>query len=863
MRQWPFSIFVVGIGLLAGCGGDSARIAPAPSPEETDVDTSLLQLGGLVVGQVLPKEGADLSSVANADIAAAGHPEVSGHTDGSGNFSIGPILPGQLELFVTSGAAAGFGNWLQALGVDGSIFSMLSGTPAYGLKFANVVVSPGETTDLGKNRFKETGSVSGRALFFTNPNGLDLAGTKIYVPGTGFSAHTDGAGNFALAGLPVGTYELRFEHTGFSPQVLSEVDVPEGANRALGTVSLSLSDGPEGGIAVTPSLTASIGGQARKISTSRTVTIALSYDADAALMKISDEPSFLDCEWVPVAASTQWTFESDGPKSLYVMFSDLNGLESSPFSDGILIDTEAPQLAGISILHGWAQSASRNLFIDSTATDSGAGIAEIIFSNGDQDFSNDSWVAFAARRNWSVTAGAGPKTVYAKVKDYAGRESAVVSDGINLGTSTMVFDREYPEKVKLLKEQSPYLIQSGIVFDGDLEIEAGSEIQFDMSGALEVKGVFTSVGTVSEHIVLRLKDAPVGGICAGGNALTLKNGAPGVSHATRVEYTEFKWIPIAVNGGNFSHNVFFGTGCTTGGVSLTKTGLDSLTVTDNTFADAGNAISVQEGHGNTVFSNNTGTVRIGISQSATATGTTLTDNTLEVLDSSSCALSVSNGTVMQSGNSFEGGVGVCSQGSVSLELSGLTITNCDYAVKADSGTSVTLEQPAISGCEFGVAAGGSVTIRNGTIGVTNVLFLPDSMGNAAVSFIDNQAITCAAASGFCDFFRISGGHGRTYSMTMTGTDAVHCQAASGCRGFVLHKGWSGALNLTLNLTLNDNVWVGKQVAGDFATGIVSADDELLNTTTNAAVRLFLFRPEPIDGTNQELTVTLNATGSDF
>src|SRR5690606_1141144 len=133
------------------------------------------------------------------------------------------------------------------------------------------------------------------------------------------------------------------------PLDVADVVVLEGGTVDLGDLTLSLSNGPEGGIAVTADLSPTIDGATRKVMTSRTVTATLAYDGDAALMKISDEPSFLNKAWKPVASTAQWTFTSDGAKSLYVTYSDLNGLESSPYSVDFIVDTEAPTLAGITI----------------------------------------------------------------------------------------------------------------------------------------------------------------------------------------------------------------------------------------------------------------------------------------------------------------------------------------------------------------------------------------------------------------------------------------------------------------------------------------------------------------------------------
>src|SRR5690606_18075077 len=136
------------------------------------------------------------------------------------------------------------------------------------------------------------------------------------------------------------------------------VQVVAGQITDLDAVTLSLSTGPEGNIAIAADETKEIGGAQKKIHKSRTVTMNLNFDTDTALMKISDEPSFLNKQWITAEKTYTWTFTSDGPKSLYVMFSDLNGLESSPFADSVIIDTEAPILNAAIILNNWATTAA-------------------------------------------------------------------------------------------------------------------------------------------------------------------------------------------------------------------------------------------------------------------------------------------------------------------------------------------------------------------------------------------------------------------------------------------------------------------------------------------------------------------------
>ena len=92
------------------------------------------------------------------------------------------------------------------------------------------------------------------------------------------------------------------------------MNVVSGETADLGKILLSLSKGPEGKIVINDTVDATVASVAAKISLARAVVASLSYDSDAVLMKISDEPSFLNKSWGNVAKTANWTFGSDGRK---------------------------------------------------------------------------------------------------------------------------------------------------------------------------------------------------------------------------------------------------------------------------------------------------------------------------------------------------------------------------------------------------------------------------------------------------------------------------------------------------------------------------------------------------------------------
>ncbi len=444
----------------------------------------------VVTGELQPAEGADPSTVAGALVQAEAHPEVSAVTDEAGKFTIENVLPGTVALYVGSND-----------GAAGLLEGKTIGPTAYGLKLPDVVLISGEVTDLGQQALKKSGGISGKVTFYSNPNSLDLTGSDVFVPGTGFIAKTDADGAFSLSGLPPGLYQIRAQHTGFAVLDIKDLEILEDQTTNIGDVALSISTGPEGSITVDHDLTAAIGdNSAVKIVKARTVTVNLKYDSDSALMKVADEPSFTNKEWQAVEASMTWTFSSDGTKTLYVMYSDLNGLESSPFKDEFIVDSEAPISPTISILNGWDQIAatSTSMRVNVSADDTGSGVAKMMICTTNNFEGCGSWVDFA-----SEAAGvAVSANVYVKFKDYAGHLSAVATDSIVLGSHSIISGGTYAGDLRLYEAQKPFHFEGTITVNGNLTIDPGVSLENANNGNFNVKGRLKAIGTAAKKITL-------------------------------------------------------------------------------------------------------------------------------------------------------------------------------------------------------------------------------------------------------------------------------------------------------------------------------------------------------------------------
>jgi hypothetical protein len=841
--------------LLYGCGGDTTQ-------RNTYVTGSDAGQKGTVVGQLQIEDGAPATVVAGATVTVQDHPELVSKTAADGSFQIPNAPAGTLNVIITASTTG-------------------LATADYGVKIDAVKVKPQEKTDLGKQTMKKTGSLTGLVTFFDNPNNLDLAGSDVYIPGTDFIAKTDSQGSFTLAGLPEGTYTLKMQHSGFSTTTLEAVSITSGEVTDLGTVPLSLSLGPEGDISLQSDATASIGGKVRKIRLSRTVTVNLNYDGDAALMKVSADPTFLNTSWEPVKKALEWTFDSDGEKTLYVTFADLNGLESSPFADSVFVDTEVPTISEVKIMEGWAQTATTAVYLDVTGSDTGTGIQQIMLSN-DANFTGASWQTFTSRLNWTVTSGAGPKTIYAKVKDYAGNVSSVASDAINKGDYTLIHNSTYTSKVTLYKEQSPYLVTDTMTFGSDLEIKPGATLYIESNRSVTVKGVFTSKGTASEEILISLRN-PAAGSCGGmgieGYTMDFSQTLPGVSSSNVIQYTRFQLAEfLQFNGGTVTNNHFDASLCTVEGHGgLIKSGMDNLLVSGNTFTKWKNALTVQNGIANSTFSNNTGTIISGISQTGEATGTVIKNNTIQWIENGGAIYSPGSGSFTIENNTWSGtpyyGWFISGSGNITINgfdftsaqevlsisgtgtvtVNGGTITSCTTLFSVRDSAKIVANGVNASGCSKAVDhqyySAGEVTINSSTLSVSSRLVFANSYSSTTTTLSGNT-ITCSTGTGTCDLFYKEPMNDDEVYLTLE-NNTIHCTTVGNCRGFVFEIDYTAMRTQDFDLALTSNTFVGKSLNNDLKNNTVQTTN---TSAIDPEVKIFLIAP----GGG---SITLNATVS--
>jgi hypothetical protein len=199
-----------------------------------------------------------------------------------------------------------------------------------------------------------------------------------------------------------------------------------------------------------PSGTININGGAT-CTNSTSVTLSLTWDDGAGCgvdeMRFSNDNTSWSA-WEAVATTKAWTLTAGtGVRTVYVEFLDVAGNNSNSdytISDTITLDTSDPT-GTITINGGEASTESRNVTLSLTWNDGeGCGVVSMRFSNDNTSWS--AWEAVSPTKAWTLTAGAGIKTVYVEFLDAAGWNSnsiGPISDTIELIPGTLVLINEF------------------------------------------------------------------------------------------------------------------------------------------------------------------------------------------------------------------------------------------------------------------------------------------------------------------------------------------------------------------------------------------------------------------------------------
>ncbi|MBF0387121.1 MAG: S8 family serine peptidase [Candidatus Omnitrophica bacterium] len=153
----------------------------------------------------------------------------------------------------------------------------------------------------------------------------------------------------------------------------------------------------------------------------------------------------------PYAPSKAWTMKgSQGVKTVYAKFIDAAGNVSGVISGSVIIDSDLPT-GSIVINSGAPFTAQNEVVLALSASDATSGMG----TGARMKFSNDGahWTEtdYSAEYNWTLSAGDGVKTVYARFMDAAGNWSLPVSDTITVSRITQQIT---PQRVAAVSGQT-------------------------------------------------------------------------------------------------------------------------------------------------------------------------------------------------------------------------------------------------------------------------------------------------------------------------------------------------------------------------------------------------------------------------
>lgn len=165
----------------------------------------------------------------------------------------------------------------------------------------------------------------------------------------------------------------------------------------------------------------------------------------------------------------------------------------------LTLDTLAPAGLAVTLNDGAIYTTSANVTLKSTLTDADTtGYQMKIWGiHGVEDEASAAWETFAAEKSIALPTGDGLKTVYVKVRDDVGNETAAVSDSITLDTAVPVVAITGPDKSKISKVDG---FNSAVIsFTADVDFEEYKVCVVPASNSIQSAGVIIPIAAGSEN----------------------------------------------------------------------------------------------------------------------------------------------------------------------------------------------------------------------------------------------------------------------------------------------------------------------------------------------------------------------------
>lgn len=147
-------------------------------------------------------------------------------------------------------------------------------------------------------------------------------------------------------------------------------------------------------------------------------------------MKFKNGSSGTWSSYEPFKTNRNWTLENtEGLKSVYVMFKDIAGNETTQVYDNIYLDYTGPTINKFLINNGDSYTTTQKVRLTVDATDNYSEVKSLMISN---DNVNWTTVPYNSSVLWNLTSNCGTKTVYIKGVDSLGNIGETVTDTIIL-----------------------------------------------------------------------------------------------------------------------------------------------------------------------------------------------------------------------------------------------------------------------------------------------------------------------------------------------------------------------------------------------------------------------------------------------
>ena len=379
-----------------------------------------------------------------------------------------------------------------------AITNLLKAEKSHGKRLKKARFLSSVANDQGKVELPKMGSISG-VVRLVDQN--DHAGIDAYIPGTEYIAKTDLDGNYALSSVPFGEHNLFFEKDGYHRGQIEGIQIESDENTEINDVSLALSTGADGFVMIN-------GGAS--IVDSRTINLLIGASEDTVLMKISETDNFEGASWIPLSTSTNYTFDTPGEKTLFIKFSNANGLESSPYRASVIIDIFsdgtkdfAPAFSVSSITPPQTEFTLSNITLPKNAVS--------MMISDQSTFSNATWESPTTTRRFSYNASydnCGSKTFYLKFKDKDDFESPVGSQQTSLECWEKIADHPTIRSTASAITTNENLIIWGGYYGGSIKND-GEILNYSVknwetistTGAPTARSSHTAVWTGAEMIV--------------------------------------------------------------------------------------------------------------------------------------------------------------------------------------------------------------------------------------------------------------------------------------------------------------------------------------------------------------------------